>query len=237
MDIESRTGTETGYTPAEGGRILANRPMRRLQLTNRQWRIYLAVWLCALAALAGVASVLLAPRLLAHPQPLSLGGGMVMGPHQYPAPDFTLRDQSGNVVTLAGLRGKVIALTFLDTQCTNLCPLQARLLGSAQADLAHAAPFSIVVVSVRPGADTPAAISTFARANDLNGSLYWLTGTPAQLSAVWDEYGVGVQAANGDLEHSSVIYLLDRAGFERVGFLDVPEAQAFENDVKVLDGG
>ncbi|HYL06972.1 MAG TPA: SCO family protein [Candidatus Udaeobacter sp.] len=204
-------------------------------MTQRQWRTYLAVWLCALAAIAGVSAALLAPRLLVRPHPAALGGGLVMGPHQEAAPDFKLSDQRGETVSLSAFRGKVIALTFLDTQCTNVCPLQARMLGAAQSDLGATAPFSVVVVSVRPTADTPAAIATFAQANGLKGSLYWLTGTPAQLSAVWDSYGVGVQAANGDLEHTSVIYLIDRAGFERVGFIDVPEPSAFENDVRTLD--
>ncbi len=208
--------------------------MARLSLTDSQWRIYLAIWLCALAAIAGVAFALTAPRLFVHPQPAALGGGMVMGPRQEAAPDFTLRDQRGASVSLSSFHGRVVALTFLDTQCTNLCPLQAQMLGGAESDLGGGVPFSVVVVSVRPSADTPAAIATFAQANGLNGSLYWLTGSPAQLSAVWNSYGVGVQAANGDLEHSSVIYLIDRTGFERVGFLDVPPANAFENDVRIL---
>ena len=209
--------------------------MGRLHLSERQWRVYLAIWLCALAAIAGVLVALVGPRLLAHPAPPALGGGVVMPPRQLAAPDFTLRDQRGEVVSLSQLRGKVVALTFLDTQCTNVCPLQARMLGSAQADLRGSAPFSIVVVSVRPDADTPDTVDAFARANGLNGTLYWLSGTHAEMSAVWNSYGVAVQVANGDLEHDSVIYLIDRSGFERVGFLDVPETGAFENDVRALD--
>jgi hypothetical protein len=46
---------------------------------------------------------------------------------------------------------------------------------------------------------------------------------------------VAVQVASGDLQHSSVIYLIDRRGFERVGFLDVPEASSFETDVHILE--
>jgi protein SCO1/2 len=209
--------------------------MARLQLTERQWRIYLAVWLAALAAIVGAVLGLTIPRLLTPSPPQVLVGGLVMDPRAVAAPDFTLRDQRGSTISLSDLRGKVIALTFLDTQCRNLCPLQANLLGSVQSDLGPRASFSVVVVSVRPEADTPANIATFARANGLGGQFYWLTGTRSQLSDVWNRYGVGVQVANGDLEHSSVIYLIDRSGYERVGFLDVPKATSFEGDVKILE--
>ncbi len=43
-----------------------------------------------------------------------------------PAPPFTLTDQAGHAVSLASLRGHVVALTFLDPVCTSDCPLIAQ---------------------------------------------------------------------------------------------------------------
>lgn len=194
------------------------------------------MWLVILAALTGTLIGVLVPMLfIRHPSP-SLGGGIVINAHSVLAPDFTLRDQRGATVSLAELRGSVIALTFLDTQCLNLCPLQASLLGTVQTDLGSRTPFSVVVVSVKPEADTPSAIATFATAHGLGGNLFWLNGSPSQLSNVWNSYSVAVQVANGDLAHSSVIYLIDRSGYERVGFADVPDAAAVESDVRILAG-
>jgi protein SCO1 len=210
---------------------------RRLRLTDRQWRIYLAVWLAALAAVAGAIAGVTLPRLLAPTPRPSLVGGLVMGAREVPAPAFALRDQTGTALSLADLHGRVIALTFLDTQCKNLCPLQASLLGAVQTSVGQSVPFDIVVVSVRPDSDTPATIAAFAGAHGLSGRYYWLTGTRAELAAVWNSYGVGVQVADGDIAHSSVIYLIDRSGYERVGFQDVPDAAAVENDVRVLAAG
>jgi protein SCO1/2 len=210
--------------------------MASLRLTQRQWRIYLTVWLVALAAITGTLIGVLVPRLLYTPAPASLAGGLIMTAHSVPAPDFVLRDQRGAPISLADLHGRVIALTFLDTQCLNLCPLQASLLGSVQTDLGSHALFSIVVVSVRPGADTPSTIATFASAHGLLGQFYWLNGPQAQLADVWNSYGVGVQLANGTLAHSSVIYLIDRSGYERVAFADVPDASSVESDVRILAG-
>jgi protein SCO1/2 len=210
--------------------------MASLRLTQRQWRIYLAVWLVALAILIGTLAGVLLPRLLVrHPAP-SLSGGLVMPASSVPAPEFALQDQRGATITMAALRGRVVAITFLDTKCLDLCPLQASLLGRVQTDVGPQVPFSVVVVSVRPEADTPSTIATFATAHGLSGTFYWLSGPKAQLPDVWNRYGVGVQVANGELAHSSVIYLIDRNGFERVGFADVPQSDAFENDVRILAG-
>ncbi|HEY1421220.1 MAG TPA: SCO family protein [Chloroflexota bacterium] len=211
--------------------------MGRLQLTARQSRIYLAAWLVALAAVVGVFAGLVVSRWLTPaPQPV-LSGGLVMDARQLAAPDFTLRDQTGANVSLRGLRGKVVALTFLDTQCQNLCPLQAAFLGAAQSDVNRRTPFEVVIVSVRPEADSPATIAAFATAHGLGRRYHWLTGSRSDLQGVWTAYGVSVQPAQGggDLAHSSVIYLIDRSGYERVGFQDVPETGAFETDVQVLD--
>jgi protein SCO1/2 len=207
--------------------------VRSLRLTERQWRIYLAVWLVALAAVIGVAAGIIAPKLLERPTPPTLIGDIVLTP-PVAAPAFTLQDQNGAAVSLSQLKGRVVALTFLDTQCLSLCRLQASLIGSVQADLGASVPLTLVVVSVRPEVDTPAAINTFAVAHGLRQPYAWLNGTKSQLAGVWGDYGITVQPTAGDLEHSSVIYLLDRRGNERVEFADVPDPGWLENDIKLL---
>jgi protein SCO1 len=209
--------------------------MASVKLTGRQWKIYLTVWLVALAAVTGALVGVAVPRLLAKPPAAAtLGGGVIINP-SVPAPSFTLRDQHGAMVSPSTLRGRVVALTFLDTQCLNLCPLQASLLGTVQSDLGPGAHFSVVIVSVHPEVDTPANIATFAAVHGLKSGYYWLNGTKEELASVWDSYGVGVQVANGDLAHSSIIYLIDRNGAERVAFADVPDVAAVEGDVRFLE--
>ena len=208
--------------------------MSSLRLTQRQWRIYLAVWLVAASAVVGIVAGMVVPKLLVKSSPQHLIGDIVITP-PVAAPDFTLHDQQGAVISLSGIRGSVVALTFLDTQCLNLCPLQASLLGSVQSELGKGTPLTLVVVSVRPEADTPAAIAGFADSHGLKGPYHWLNGTRAQLAGVWDSYGISVLAAPGDLAHSSVIYLIDRHGYERVAFADVPQTSWVEDDVRLLE--
>ena len=62
----------------------------------------------------------------------------------------------------------------------------------------------------------------------------WLNGSKAQLSSVWGDYGITVQPGVDDLSHSSVIYLLDKRGNERVEFADVPDPTWLENDIRLL---
>jgi protein SCO1/2 len=207
--------------------------MGRIRLTERQWRIYLAVWVVTLASLAGILAGMLIPGLLARPAPAKLVGDFVVNPPVM-APSFSLVDQRGNPFSLSSEHGQVVALTFLDTQCQSLCPLQAALLGSVQSELAKSAPLTVVVVSVRPDVDTPSAISAFAGAHGMTGAYYWLKGPQPELETVWANYGISVQPGSGDLAHSSVIYLIDRRGYERVMFGDVPDPGWLVNDVRLL---
>jgi cytochrome oxidase Cu insertion factor (SCO1/SenC/PrrC family) len=41
------------------------------------------------------------------------------------APDFQLTDQNGSLVSLSDFRGEVVVLTFMDSKCTDTCPLTA----------------------------------------------------------------------------------------------------------------
>ena len=227
--------TGPGYTYRQSGAWWAYVPtdVRTLRLSDRQWRIYLALWLVALAAVIGIAAGIIAPKLLNHPAAATLIGDIVINP-PVAAPAFSLVDQKGATVSLSQLKGRVVALTFLDTQCTSLCKLQASLLGGVQADLASSVPLTLVVVSVHPEADTPAAINTFAEAHGLREPYAWLNGSKSQLAGVWGDYGITVQPAAGDLAHSAVIYLLDKRGNERVEFADVPDPNWLESDIRLL---
>jgi protein SCO1/2 len=206
------------------------------KVTDRGWGIYLAVWLVLLAVVVGALVGLVVASHRLGPPP-ALGGGVVFKAGEVRAPEFHLRDQRGDLVSPSALHGRVVALTFLDTQCQTMCPLQASLLGRVQSDLGQKAGPSVLVVSIRPQVDTPANIAGYARSHGLVGDLHWVTGSPAELTPVWDEYGIGVQVADGDLIHTSVIYLIDRAGYERVAFADLPDQAAVESDVRLLEQG
>jgi protein SCO1 len=148
----------------------------------------------------------------------ALAGDMTWAAGRRPAPPFTLRDQSNRLVSLSSRRGRVVLLTFMDSRCKLLCTLQ----GPAVAQVLHRAalhrPVSLMVVSVNPWEDTAQSSAEAAARYGFAGDWHWLRGTPAQLRPVWQAYGIGVERASDDVNHSTAVYLIDKRGFERAGF-------------------
>jgi cytochrome oxidase Cu insertion factor (SCO1/SenC/PrrC family) len=137
-----------------------------------------------------------------------------------PAPKFQLVDQAGVPVSLAGLRGKTIALTFLDPVCVSDCPIIAqefrgadRLLGSA------ARRVELIAVVANPLYRARVYTLAFDRSEDLDQVPNWeyLTGSLAQLTRVWSAFGVEVQYETGGamIGHSDLAYVIDPTGHIR----------------------
>jgi len=172
-----------------------------------------------LIAVALVVAVLVVARGRDHnPQASGPPPGPYRGsepPANLAAADFRLRSYRGPFVSLRAQRGKVVLLSFVDTKCTEKCPIvtsvmaQAyRLLGSAQ-DRRQVVP---LLISVEPHADTPAHVRRFlARRRAL--ALDYLIGTVRQLRPVWKAYGIlaAVDSGNADV-HSSDVRVIDRRG-------------------------
>ncbi len=98
--------------------------------------------------------------------------------------------------------------------------MPVRALAVAERSLPRAQRPIVVVVSVNPR-DTPASSRRAVRQWGLAplAPWYWLRGTPARLAAVWRAYRIEVSPTRGDITHTEALYLLDRRGDERAGFL------------------
>jgi protein SCO1 len=140
--------------------------------------------------------------------------------------DFQLPDQDGRIVSLAGLHGKVVALTFLYAHCPDYCPLIADQINTVHAQLgALGTRVAFVAVSVDPSGDTPEAIRGFLNAHHVTGVLTYLRGTAAQLRPVWAHYFVASDAKDGisasataaqGVSHTTIVYVIDPEGLVRV---------------------
>ena len=142
------------------------------------------------------------------------------------APGFSLVDQAGATISLAGLRGYPVALTFLDSRCSGDCPPTAQKLRDAVAALGpRAANVRWVAVSVDPAGDTAQSAAAFVASYQLTGNLHYLLGSASQLAPVWKAYGVTVPASSGAspgqdaVAHGLGVYVIDSEGRERV-YLD-----------------
>jgi cytochrome oxidase Cu insertion factor (SCO1/SenC/PrrC family) len=121
---------------------------------------------------------------------------------------------------LASLRGRTAAIEFWDSHCNQECPLAGRALASAERSLPRAQRPVLVVISVNP-LDTPASSRAAIRRWNLAGAApwHWLMGTHAQLAPVWNAYRIAVIPGRTDIAHTEALYLIDRHGNERSGYL------------------
>ena len=161
-----------------------------------------------------------------------------------PAPAFTLRDQTGASVSLAGLRGQPVVLTFLYTHCPDVCPLTAeKLHTAAQALGADAAKVSWLAVSIDPAGDTSASATAFVAAHHLTGRLQFLLGGASQVSPIWNAYHIPVQpepASPGKptvVDHLLGLYLIDGASRERVYMGDDFDPAVLSANLRLLMAG
>lgn len=146
-----------------------------------------------------------------------------------PAPDFRLTDAEGRSVALSDYRGRPVAVTFLYTDCPDVCPVIARRLGQAMDELGNeAGKVAVLAVSVDPDGDTPEKARAFMAAHGLTGpAQHYLLGDAATLAPVWLAYGIGTipigasggQAGGsvqfGRIGHTDALFLIDRDGQKR----------------------
>jgi protein SCO1/2 len=153
------------------------------------------------------------------------------------APDFSLIDQYGRRVTLAGQRGQVSVLAFLSSRCGAPCILIAQQIRGSLDQIAR--PARVLIVSADPAADRPASVRRFLAQVSLSGRVRYLTGPEAQLQRIWRAYRVTpVAAGRTAFARRALVLLIDARGRERVLFGPeqlTPEALA--HDIGRLQGG
>jgi protein SCO1 len=142
-----------------------------------------------------------------------------------PAPGFALISQDGTPVALTDLRGKVVAVTFIYTSCTDTCPMLTALMAYVQDQLGQdfGKRIAFVSITVDPDRDTPEVLKQYAGTfgADLKGWAF-LTGAPAAIQDVTHRYGVfAAKSAKGDVDHTFLTSIVDRNGVLRVQYLGV----------------
>jgi protein SCO1/2 len=166
--------------------------------------------------------------------PTKFAGGELDPPR--PTPDFTLHDQSGQEVSMAGQRGKVVLLTFLYTHCPDVCPLIAQNLNDALRQLgASRDDVRVLAVSVDPKGDTPKSVHAFAKAHHLLPQFLYLTGTRVELTKIWKAYDVAAVAQDPELvDHTAYTMLVDRSSEGRVIYDSQVKGKDVAHDVQLL---
>jgi protein SCO1 len=139
----------------------------------------------AITILAALALVLASCR-----EPDLIGTDM----ERQPAPPFTLTDQREQSVSLADLEGQAVALTFIFTNCPDVCPLIVNRMKTAYEELPERVrdDVALVAITVDPERDTPEVMREYTERQGLgdNANWYALTGDLATLQDIWRAYYV-----------------------------------------------
>ncbi|MDA8392494.1 MAG: SCO family protein [Actinomycetota bacterium] len=215
------------------------RPQRQAQPLLPRWVSFGVMPFALAAAISMAASAYLyvhARNAAAVPSPMVQLMGLSDG-SGHPAPGFTLTDQHGRPVSLSSFRGKAVLVAFMDSRCTQVCPVLAQEFLLAQHDLGRAAPHvAFVGVNVDPMGESVAAVEHFTQLHGLSRlpNWYFLTGPTAALKAVWSAYGIQVFLPKGATQtvHADYLYFLGPHGRER--YIASPQVDQRKNGTGYL---
>jgi protein SCO1/2 len=131
-------------------------------------------------------------------------------------PDFTLMSHRGVPLSLASLRGRVVAVAFVYTRCPlpDYCP---RLMTNFRAVRARFEPrmdrdLVLLTITFDPQGDA-AALCAYARRYGADGpGWHFLTGTKADIASVCALFGVEFWPEEGLITHTLRTAVIDREG-------------------------
>jgi protein SCO1 len=155
------------------------------------------------------------------------------------APPLALRNYLGQPVNLRQYRGKAVLVTFLYTNCPDVCPLIASNLRVAQNLMGPktSSKVQIIAVSVDPKGDTPKAVASFLARHGMTGRMQYLVGNAHELAHVWKAWAVGSERDVTQpqfVNHSGVIYGITASGVQTTVYLAAFKPSAIAHDVPLL---
>lgn len=130
------------------------------------------------------------------------------------APNFELRSYRGELVRMRDLRGKVVLITFIDTECTDKCPIIASQVAAARPLLPASArrQIAMLAITVDPRVDSPRSVRRFLAQRHAT-SLDFLLGTVKELRPIWKAFYVVAVPETGSVNiHSADARIFDPRG-------------------------
>jgi cytochrome oxidase Cu insertion factor (SCO1/SenC/PrrC family) len=162
---------------------------------------------------------------------LDLGSSLGMRP----APDFRLMNQFGQPMSLSQFRGKVVMVSFEDSECTTVCPLTTQSMLEAKQLLGAAGEkVQLLGVDANPDATSVADVLAYSRAHGMVNQWDFLTGPLSQLKAAWGAYDIAVQIEKGQIDHTPALFVIDQQGRERKLYLTQMAYSSIGQSAQVL---
>jgi protein SCO1/2 len=131
------------------------------------------------------------------------------GPFTAPKiPDVVITDQNGRRLHFYSdlVSGKVVAINFIFTTCTAICPLLTATFRRLQQELGDQVGRDVwlISVSVDPGVDTPERLHDFAAKFKAGPGWTFVTGDKRDIDSILQALGVGVGDKN---DHTPLVLI------------------------------
>lgn len=138
-------------------------------------------------------------------------------------PDIPMVNQAGTPVSFPKYRGKALLLTFVDSKCTEDCPIITARFQKVDMMLQHDGPqvfggSHLLTVSIDPANDTPPVLRKYGLKyldGNAQGFAHWsfVDLTPANLKKLATAFGVIYRpSGHGDIVHTMVTALISPDG-------------------------
>ena len=151
------------------------------------------------------------------------------------APDLHLVNQFGQPMSLSQFRGKVVLLSFEDSECTTVCPLTTQSMVWAKELLGAAGDnVQLLGVDANPTATSVADVMAYSRAHGMVNQWDFLTGSVPQLTAAWKAYNIAVQIEQGQIDHTPALFVIDQRGREQKLYLTQMAYSSIGQSAQVL---
>ena len=129
-------------------------------------------------------------------------------------PDVIIQDQNGKSLNFYTdlVKGKVVAVNFVFTTCTAICPSLTATFRRVQQQLAEQkVPAQLISISVDPTTDTPERLQEFAAKFKAEPGWTFVTGNSSDIDSILKGFGVAVANKN---DHTPMILIgNDNAGY------------------------
>ncbi len=159
-------------------------------------------------------------------------GTSLYGEH---APDIKLVNQFGQPMSLSQFRGRVVILAFSDSECTTVCPLTTQSMVLAKELLGKAGEsVQLLGVDANPDATKVSDVMSYSRAHGMVNQWDFLTGSLAQLKAVWKSYNIEVQIEAGQIDHTPALYVINQQGILEKLYLTTMAYSSVTQSAQVL---
>ena len=135
-----------------------------------------------------------------------------------PVPDFSLMSQDGMAISLAKLRGKIVALNFIYTRCAlpNFCFRSSNNFGNLQKRFRNELQrrdLVLLTITFDPVHDDREALAKYASIWKADARWWhFLTGTEADVRRVCDLFGEDYYQDEGLMDHSLHTAIIDPEG-------------------------